>query len=60
MTDALEARCNSQTAGERYGGLLEGIGPTPSELSLVALVSTEVSRALRAVAGFFSRERMRS
>jgi hypothetical protein len=60
MTYALEDRSNFQTPGESYGGLLEGFGPTASELSLVALVNTVVSRALRAVAGLLSRERMRS
>jgi hypothetical protein len=51
MTDAPEDRSNPQTL-ESYGGLLEGIGPAASELSLVALGSTVMSSALRAVAGF--------
>jgi hypothetical protein len=60
MTDALGNRSNSQTPGESYGGLLEGIGPAASEVSLVAQVSTVTSRVLRAVAGFLSCARMRS
>jgi hypothetical protein len=57
MTDALEDRSNSQTPGEGYGGLLEGIGPVASELSLIALVSPATSRALLAVAGCCARMR---
>jgi hypothetical protein len=58
MTDALdlEDRSNSQTFGESYGGLLEGIGPAASELSLIALFSFVMSRALRSVARFVGRE----
>ena len=41
-----EDRSCSQTPGESYGGLLEGVGPTAGELSLVALVNTVMSRAL--------------
>jgi len=54
MTDAQEDRSNSETTGESYGGLLEGIGPAASELSFTALVSTVTFRALRAAAGFLS------